>query len=74
MTTDGVVQRRSQPVLQKEAALPCADWLHRQLQSARLKAASAREATGHTVKFLFRRLNMAGARLYMLVDKSVHIQ
>jgi hypothetical protein len=61
-------------VLQKGAALPCADWLHRQLPPARLKIASAREATGHTLKSLFRRLNMAGARPYMLLDKSIHIQ
>jgi len=61
-------------MLQKGVALPPADWLHRQLKSARLKAASAGEATGRTIKSLFRRLNMAGTRPCMLLDKSVHIQ
>ena len=61
-------------MLQKGAALPPDDWLHRQLKSARLKAALAGEATGRTLKSLFRRLNMAGTRPYMLLDKSVHIQ
>lgn len=73
MTTDGVVQRRSQPCCKKEPL--CLALIGCIVNSNSLGSKQPQHTKPHDIlKSLFRRLNMAGIRPHMLLDKSVHIQ